>query len=269
MTVQARLNYVDKGAPDPTTYYVEPPQGVPMCSVVDDPRDVLISDVRDVDGLFAIEEDGFSFVKLPTGFRDHDDIDAVRSRHYPEMKRITAELLGREVAAVFDHAVRRRPKPDATLRGNGATRQPLHRVHCDFTPDSAKQQLIRSLGEEARDWLERPFAMVNYWRPIIGPLRDDPLAICAPKSVHADDLVRIRHVHGYGDSEVYGVAYNPDHRWYYMSDMEPDDAIFFKVYDAASADVRVAPHTAFTLPSPPTPMPARASFELRLMVFYD
>lgn len=269
MPVKARINYVDKGARDPTTYYVDPPQGVPICSVVDDPREVTITDVREVDRRFTIEEDGFSFIKLPTDFRDHDDIDAVRARHYPQMKEITADLLGRKVAAVFDHAVRRHPNPDATLRGGGTIRQPLHRVHCDFTPDSARQQLVRSLGGEARAWLDRPFAMVNYWRPISGPLRDDPLAICAPRSVNADDLVRVRHVHGYGDSEVYGVAHNPYHRWYYMSDMEPEDALFFKVYDATANDVLVAPHTAFSLPSPPAPVPPRESFELRLMVFYD
>lgn len=269
MSVQARINYVDKRAPDPTTWYVTPPEGVPVCSVVDDPREVAIADARDVDRRFTIEEDGFSFIKLPTDFREHDDPDAVRAKLYPQMKAITAELLGREVAAVFDHAVRRRPKPDATLRGGGMIRQPLHRVHCDFTPASARQQLVRSLGDDARDWLDRPFAMVNFWRPISGPLRDDPLAICAPQSVAPDDLVRVRHVHGYGDSEVYGVAHNPDHRWYYMSDMGPEDAIFFKVYDEGSSDVRVAPHTAFTLPAPPQPVPTRESFELRLMAFYD
>lgn len=269
MQVSAQINYIDKSAPNPTTYYVEPPAGVPVCSVVDAPREVAIADARDAGRAFSIEDDGFSFVKLPTDFQAYDDQERVRAELYPRMKEITAGFLGREVAAVFDHATRRRPKPDARLRGGGVTRQPLHRVHCDFTPLSAEQQILRTLGEEGRTWLSRPFALVNYWRPITGPLRDDPLAICAPKSVSPDDLVRVRHVHAYGESEVYGVAYNPDHRWFYMSDMQPDDAIFFKVYDSTQDRTLVAPHTAFTLASPPQPVPPRESFELRLMVFYD
>ena len=267
--IEARMNYIDKSFPAPITYYIEPPAGVPVCSVVDDSRVVTITNVRDMEQPFSIEDDGFDFVKLPTGFRDFDDEEKVKSRLYPEMKEITEAFLGRKVAAVFDHATRRRPSPDAKLRGGGLTRQPLHRVHCDFTPVSARQQILRTLGQEGREWLERPFALVNYWRPIIGPLRDDPLAICAPQSVKAEDLVPVRHVYSYGESEVYGVAYNPDHRWYYMSDMQPDDAIFFKVYDEGKGGTLVAPHSAFSLPNPEQPVPTRESFELRLMVFYD
>ena len=267
--VRAEINYIDKNAPAPTTYYVEPPDGAQICSVVDDPQLVSITDVRDTRRSFSIDNDGFDFIKLPIGFRDFDDQDAVKARLYPEMKEVTEALLGRRVAAVFDHATRRRPDLDATLRGGGVSRQPLHRAHCDFTPTSARQQIMRTLGENGRQWLERPFALVNYWRPITGPLRDDPLAICAPQSVAPEDLVRVRHVYSYGESEIYGVAHNPDHRWYYMSDMQPDDAIFFKVYDETGERPLVAPHSAFSLPTTNAPVPPRQSFEIRLMVFYD
>lgn len=269
MQVSTRINYIDKNAPAPTTYYVEPPEGVPVCSVVDEPHEVRITDVRESGRVYSIEEDGFSFVKLPNDFQAFDDPERVKAELYPRMRDITAELLGREVAAVFDHATRRRPNVDARLRGGGASRQPLHRVHCDFTPKSAEQQILRTLGEAGREWLSRPFALVNYWRPIVGPLRDDPLAICAPRSVSPEDLKPVRHVHAYGESEIYGVGYNPDHQWFYMSDMQPQDALFFKVYDSTGERTLVAPHTAFTLSAPPQPMPPRESFELRLMVFYD
>ena len=268
-SVRATINYIDQHAPKPTTYYIEPPEGVPVCSVVDDPRAVSITDVRDAGREFSIERDGFDFIKLPADFRDFDDHEQVKARLYPEMQEITETLLGRKVAAVFDHATRRRPDPNARLRGGGVARQPLHRVHCEFTPVSARHQIMRTLGDAGKAWLERPFALVNYWRPITGPLRDDPLAICAPQSVAPDDLVRVRHVYPYGESEIYGVAHNPDHRWYYMSDMQPDDAIFFKVYDESGQRPLVAPHSAFSLPTPGAPVPPRESFELRLMVFYD
>ena len=49
----------------------------------------------------------------------------------------------------------------------------------------------------------------------------------------------------------------------------PDDAIFFKIYDEGTDRTLVAPHSAFSSPEPPAPVPPRESFELRLMVVYD
>lgn len=46
MLVKASINYVDKRASNPTTYYIEPPPDVPICSVVDDPREVVIASAR-------------------------------------------------------------------------------------------------------------------------------------------------------------------------------------------------------------------------------
>jgi hypothetical protein len=45
------------------------------------------------------------------------------------------------------------------------------------------------MGAEADDLLSRRFAIVNVWRPIRGPLRDAPLAICDAQSVEPGDLV--------------------------------------------------------------------------------
>jgi len=49
----------------------------------------------------------------------------------------------------------------------------------------------------------------------------------------------------------------------------PDDAIFFKICDEGTDRTLVAPHSAFSSPEPPAPVPPRESFELRLMVVYD
>jgi hypothetical protein len=269
MPVRTTLNYVDKAVPEPTIYYVEPPAGIPASSVRDDPHEVEIVDCREAGGSFSVDGDGFGFVKLPVDFAGFADDDLVRKQHYPQMAEATERLLGRKVTAVLDHAVRLPAPSGRRMRKSGTLRHPFHSTHCDYTPRSAAQQVRRAMGDEALIWLERRYAFVNFWRPIIGPLRDDPLAVCAPHSVHPDDLIRIRHVYDYDDSEVYGVAYNPAHRWYYMSDMQPDDAICFKLYDSADERQRYVPHSAFSLPDPAQPVLRRESFEIRLMISYE
>jgi len=96
------------------------------------------------------------------------------------MMEATARLLGRKVMAVLDHAVRRRPAPEGRNRKSGTLRHPFHSTHCDYTPASAAEQVRRALGDDAARSLDRPYAFVNFWHPITGPLRDDPLTVCAP-----------------------------------------------------------------------------------------
>jgi hypothetical protein len=269
MPVRTTLNYVDGTVPEPTIYYVDPPAGVPVSNVRTHPHAVEIVDCREAGRAFELDKDGFGFVHLPDDFAGFADDDLVRERHYPQMIALTERLLGRRVLGVLDHAIRRRASDDGQQRKSGTLRHPFHMTHCDYTPRSADQQVRRALGERAEEWLDRPYAFINFWRATSGPLRDDPLAVCAPHSVDPADLVRIRHAYDFEDSEVYGVAHNPAHRWYHWSDMQPGDAICFTLYDSADPQQRYVPHSAFTLPDPEGPVPPRESFEIRLMVSYD
>ena len=71
------------------------------------------------------------------------------------------------------------------------------------------------MGEEAEELLRHLFEIVNVWRPIRGPLRDAPLAVCDATSVAFADFVPSDLV--YRDR----VRYNPTHRWFYVPEMRP------------------------------------------------
>ncbi|PJG46012.1 hypothetical protein CAF53_17450 [Sphingobium sp. LB126] len=267
MTVTGQINYIDRSAPAPTTWYVDPPAGVPIDNVVIDAHDMTISDLRDDKD--ALDPATLTTVRLTDGFAAFDDDEAVRRDLAPAMAAAARALLGDCLVLPWDHAVRRRPSGPSAFRGSGTLRQPLLRAHCDYTPRSIGPLLRDRLGGSAEALAGQPFMIVNFWRAISGPLRDDPLAICAPESVAAEDLVPIRHVHAQGESEIYGLAHNPAHRWYYMSDMQPDEALFFTQYDSRKPATSCAPHTAFSLRNPTGPVPPRESFEYRLIVFPD
>lgn len=267
MTVTGRINYIDRHAPAPTTWYVDPPAGTPVDSVVIDARDMAIADLRE-EGC-ALDPLTLAAVRLEDGFTAFDDDEAVRCDLAPAMVERVQALLGDCLVLPWDHAVRRRARAQSAFRGSGTLRQPLLRAHCDYTPRSIGALMRERLGERAGELADRPFLIVNFWRAISGPLRDDPLAICAPESVAADDLIPIRHVYAQSEGEIYGLAYNPAHRWYYMSDMQPGEALFFTQYDSTKPATSCAPHTAFSLRDPGGPVPPRESFEYRLAVFPD
>ena len=68
--------------------------------------------------------------------------------------------------------------------------------------------------------------------------------------------------------ETYAVTYNPEHRWFYVPEMQRDEALLLKCYDsAADGRARFAPHTAFEDPTAGDDIAPRESIELRTFLF--
>ena len=83
------------------------------------------------------------------------------------------------------------------------------------------------------------------------------------------DLVASDLVYADRVGETYGVTYNPDHRWFYVPDMQPNEALLLKCYDSADdGRTRFGPHTAFTDPTTPVDAAPRESIELRALVLH-
>jgi hypothetical protein len=145
---------------------------------------------------------------------------------------------------VFDHTVRRRVWGGVD-RSAGTPRQPVTVVHNDYTINSGPQSVRDLMGEEAEELLNHRFEIVNVWRPIRGPLRDAPLAVCDATTVAFTDFVPSDLVYRDRTGEIYRVKYNPAHRWFYVPDMHPDEAILIKCYDSAPDKARFTAHSAF------------------------
>jgi hypothetical protein len=199
---------------------------------------------------------------------DFYDEDAVRRIYYPEAERLVASATSASRVVVFDLTIRRR-LPGVADRAAGAPRQPVPRVHNDYTVKSGPQRVRDLLGEEADALLAGRFSVINVWRPIRGPLRDAPLAVCDARSVAFEDFVPSDLLFRDRTGEIYAVTYNPSHRWFYVPEMREDEALLLKCYDSAQdGRARFAPHTAFEDPTAPTDILPRESIELRTLVFY-
>jgi hypothetical protein len=176
---------------------------------------------------------------------------------------------GASRVVVFDHTIRRRT-PGVEDRTPGIPRQPVTRIHGDYTETSGPQRVRDLMGSEADDLLNRRFAIVNVWRPIRGPLFDAPLTVCDATSLAEGDLVGQDLIYRDRTGEIYGLTYNPAHRWYYAPAMQADEALLLKCFDSArDGRARFMPHTSFADPNAPADMLPRESIELRTLVFFD
>lgn len=266
--VNAVLNYMVPMAERARSYAYEQPPGVPLTNIVYEERTVSIQDVRPIAGDLSLDREGLRLVSRPTAVRDFYDDEEVRRTYYPETERLLAELAGVGRVVTFDHTIRRRI-PGVEDRTAGEPRQPVPRVHNDYTVRSGPQRVRDLLGDEAEPLLRGRFAVMNVWRPIRAPLEDLPLAICDARTVAFEDLVATDLVYRDRTGEIYNLTYNAAHRWFYAPRMGADEVFLFKVYDSAEdGRARFSPHSAFIDPEAPANRLPRESIELRALVFF-
>jgi hypothetical protein len=266
--VDAALNYLAPMTERPRNYACEPPAGVPRSNTAPETHTVPIYDMRPVASEISLDREGFALLRHETAIRDFWDDDELRNVYYPEAEVAIAHATGAARVFIFDHT-RRKRVPGADDRAAGMPRQPATRVHVDHTATSGPQRVRDLLGDEAEALLRGRVQVINLWRPIRGPLRDAPLAVCDAGSVAPADLVPADLVYANRIGETYAVSYNPSHRWFFVPEMQRDEALLIKCFDSlADGRARFAPHTAFDDPTAPLDRLPRESIEIRSLVFH-
>ena len=265
--VEAELNYLVPMREKPRNYATEPPPGVPGSNATHEAHRLAICDARPAAPDISLDQQGFALIREASKLRNFHDEDEIRSIYYPEAEALVQDATGADRVFVFDHVVRRHVPGKEDRRGG--ERQPVWRVHVDYTARSGPQRVRDLLPEDAPTLLRGRVQIVNLWRPIRGPVRDAPLAVCDASSVTPEDLVPSDLIYRERTGETYSVTYNPEHRWFYLADMEPEEAFLLKCFDSRTdGQARFAPHSAFKHPSAPAGAPPRESIELRSLVFH-
>src|SRR5262249_18593633 len=155
-----------------------------------DPHRVTIRNARLTKEPFALDRDGFRFVRHATKVADFFDEGAIRRVYYPEMEALVKAESGASRVLVFDHTLRTADDGEREAR---KIREVVRRVHNDYTEWSGPQRVRDLLPDEADKLLQRRFAIVQVWRPIRHPVESFPLAICHARSISTDGfLVRER-----------------------------------------------------------------------------
>ncbi len=231
-----------------------------------DPHRVVVRNGRLEADRFALERNGFRFVRHHTEVVDFFDEAEVRRVYYPEMEALVKAESGAARVAVFDHTLR---TADDELRETQKIRDVVRRVHNDYTEWSGPQRVRTFLPNEAEDLLGRRFAVIQVWRPIRRPVESWPLAIADAQTISPENLVVTERRYPDRIGQTYAIAYNPAHRWYWFPRMRPDEALVFKTYESLKEGcARWTAHTAFEDPTTPPGAPPRESIEIRTLAFF-
>jgi hypothetical protein len=231
-----------------------------------DPRQVTIRNGRPNAKDFALERDGFRFVRHDTRVTDFYDEAEIRRVYYPEMEALIKAESGARRVVVFDHTLR---TADDELRESKKIREVVRRVHNDYTEWSGPQRVRDILPDEADELLKRRFAIIQVWRPIRHPVETFPLAMAEARSLSPDNLVISERRYPGRVGQTYAITYNPAQKWFWFPRMRREEALVFKVYDSMKdGRARWTAHTAFEDPTTPPNARPRESVEIRTLAFF-
>ena len=231
-------------------------------------KEITIHDGRPTADQLDMEVQGYEFLKSDTAVTDFTDDDQVKEIYYPELEKLLLEATGAEKVVIFDHTIR---IGDPDKRAALGARDPVRSAHNDFTDRSAPQRVRDLLPEaEAEERLGRRYTSVNVWRPLTGPVKTDPIAICAWDSIDNKNMIPSERIYNNRVGGILNLSYNPDQKWTYFPDMERDEIILLKCFDSElDGRARWTAHAAFEDPNGPDPsLPARESIEVRTLIFY-
>ena len=212
----------------------------------------------------SFETHGFAVVKDPVDidFSDPADFEA---RYYPHVSQVVKDLTGaREVFAFM--GIWRGGEDE---KGGG----PALSAHVDFNEAAVRGQLNRLAPGRETEFAGKRLVNINVWRGT-APVENSPLAVCDARSVEKGDFLRVtfgKPEGGFQEGMPAGLnmAYNPKHRWYYFPDMQPDEALVFRLFDTGNPDWAMTGHTAIVDPTSTPGSPKRESFEVRTIAVFD
>ncbi|MGZ8196989.1 MAG: CmcJ/NvfI family oxidoreductase [Burkholderiales bacterium] len=266
--IHAQFNYiVDTGVP-PVRYIDWPEMEHQAVPPQYRQYDMAVRNGRALRRTFQLDTHGFVFVDHPTQVRDFAD-EAERTSVYDrEVQALICKHSGASEVLVFDHTLR---VSDEDGQKSLGARPTVKGVHNDYTEASAPRRLREIVGDaEAERRFTKRWAIIQVWRPIRGTVLIDPLGICDGRSIPQKGFIRVERRYKYRTGEVYHIAHDPGHAWFYFPRMTRDEALVFKVFDSdATKPSRFTAHSAFDDPNTPADAPPRESIETRTFAFFD
>ena len=287
--VRAQIRFVDAGK-FVTRRYVS--QGKEMNTGTYSDHEVIIRDAMPLRDHFTLDAHGFTIAKQPsavTDFHDKDQVDALYEREVEEhIRQLTGAdkvfargWMIRTSADLSEHAA----KKVAGYQHTGGIQPPAGEAHVDINTPTARRMAEMTYAEKCPDGPGfKRFLISSYWRTFSPPPQDVPLAVCDGRTSFGgeeksnslfivDDFPSeedaVKPVEGEDKLIAASIfSYNPTMRWWYFSNMEADDVLFFKFHDSDHARTWRCPHTAFR-DSSFADANIRESIECRSVAFWE
>ncbi len=252
---------------------------------------VTIRDARPHQSQFTLASHGFRLYEHRSMVRNFLDKEEVAAVYPDEVVAAIRRWTGADRVATMSWMVRTSGelpahRPDETgYKHSGGVQPPAGEAHCDASPDRV-DNFARTLHEQRFPGAPpyQRFIYSSFWRTFSPPPQDYPLALCdgnsvaddegVPNTLHVVDRIpeheeMLRPMPD-EDKRVAAAIFhhNPNHRWWYFSDMTRDEVLLITFHDSRRVRPWRVPHTAFRDTSRADARP-RSSIEFRSVAYFS
>ena len=265
--VEAELTYCVDDGTMPVNETKDMITKMPSYSGNFDQHIMLIENGRQTSQHLNLDVNGFELVAHNTKVDDFIDENQLQTIYYPEVKELVKKHTQASEVVIFDHTIR---TGNEKKRETMLLREPVRRVHNDYTEWSGPQRVRDIIPDKAEILLQKRFAIIQVWRPTQKIVQSNPLALCDARSLNKTDLIIAERRYPDRIGQTYQIKHNETHAWFYFPKMKRNEAIIFKVYDSETdGRARFTPHTSFEDPTTPKSAMPRESIEVRALVFFN
>ena len=254
------------------------------------PYTVTIRDARPNQAQFTLRSHGFTLIEHRSEVRNFLDKQEVNATYPAEVAEAIRRTTGADRVATMGWMMRTSGDLGAYAREEvgyshqGGVQPPAGEAHVDSSPDRV-DRMAEAIYQQRfpRDPPYKRYLYTSFWRAFSAPPQDWPLALCDGNSVDDDEGVpntmfvvdripeRAEMLRPMPEEDKAIAAaifhHNPQHRWWYFSNMTRDEALLFVFHDSRRVRPWRVPHTAFRDPSRPDAR-LRESIELRSVAYF-
>ncbi|HEV2700526.1 MAG TPA: CmcJ/NvfI family oxidoreductase [Steroidobacteraceae bacterium] len=234
------------------------------------PRAVAIHDARHPTTAASLDVEGFRLYPHQSAVKDFRNKGEVEAVHVEEIRRLLLAVSGADQVVVTGAGILRFGERSAESGALNNSR-PARFVHIDCSDATAATFYARSRPDNGRR--VRRSAQYNVWRAITPPPQDVPLAVCDARSITADDLLPADAIFDRDGAVAFAfeallLRHNLRQRWFFYSNMGPEEALVFKTNDTDGNCAHCVAHGAFDDPRCPPGVVPRASLEMRGIAYW-
>lgn len=284
-SVDAQISYLSHGS-NINRRFVAP--GAEMNTGTYELHTMQVHDGRNIRDRFNLDDHGFVLAEHRSAvvdFMNKEEVDEIYSQ---ELTEVVKQLTGADFAVSRGWMIRTSgdlPRREVVgYTHQGGVQPPAADAHVDFTPETAERVARHTYEDNFPD--EKPYSRFiasSLWRTFSAPPQDWPLALCDGSTVDPDDgtpntLVIVDELPDRDamlapipdEEQAIKAAvfrHNPNHCWWYFSNMNRDEVILLKFHDSDKSKACRVPHTAFHDPSFPDAN-HRESIEVRTIAYF-
>jgi hypothetical protein len=277
----APINFIAPMKEKPT-YYMNPSPGVPEENMTYVEHVVSIGNAREITPSPSLDHEGFVLLTHQTAVPDLYDVNSVTAIYYRELETLVKHATNAKTVVAFDWNIRssrtpgsyagtpaRQTNNDDSQVDPESIQAPVRSAHNDYTDKSGPQRVIDVMGKHnSRRLLQNRYAIINVWKPIHGPVKQIPLAVCDARTIKPGQLLDSDIVYADRIGEVSMLTHDPEQQWYYVPEMLSTEVLLIKGFDSELGQARFTAHSAFDDPTSDTTAPPRESIEVRTLAFF-